>query len=171
MPRLTSRKALMRGSSPFESGRFRGRCAGYGTLTPMTGLDADTIRHALQTARERGFNVVKLRSGETSLTAELGEYEFEEESTSGAAPDVPGAAVGDTADIKAPVVGYVAQGKQPAAIGDPVKQGQPIFEVQALGIGNEAPAPISGTLVEILVEPGQPIQFGQTIARVRRASE
>jgi biotin carboxyl carrier protein len=114
---------------------------------------------------------VKLKSGETSLTAELGDYELEDETTSGVTVDVPNVVAADTVDIKAPVVGYVAQGKQPAALGDPVKQGQPVFEVQALGIGNEAPAPISGVLAEVLVEPGKPVQFGQTIARVRRASE
>ncbi len=134
----------------------------------MSGLDADTVRHALQTARDRGFRVLKLQSGEMSLWAELsGERPCQEEVPQTSAPP-PVAKEPETVDLTAPVVGYLREGAQPAAVGDLVKAGQPIFVVQALGIDNDAPAPASGEVVEICAKLGDPVEYGQTLARVRK---
>ena len=61
---------------------------------------------------------------------------------------------------------YVASepGKPPfVKIGQQVKEGETLFIVEAMKTMNPIPAPRSGTVKEILVENGTPVEFGQTL--------
>jgi len=51
--------------------------------------------------------------------------------------------------------------------GQRVTVGQTLCIVEAMKLMNEIEAEVSGTLVEILVENAQPVQFGQPIFKIR----
>lgn len=70
--------------------------------------------------------------------------------------------------VTSPMVGtvYVASepGKPPfVKIGQQVKEGETLFIVEAMKTMNPIPAPRSGTVKEICVENGTPVEFGQTL--------
>ena len=71
--------------------------------------------------------------------------------------------------VTSPIIGtaYLAPepgGKKFAEIGKKIKMGDTIMIVEAMKTMNHVPCPIDGTIKEICVEDGQPVEFGQTIA-------
>ena len=70
--------------------------------------------------------------------------------------------------IKSPIVGtaYLAPepgGKQFIEIGKKIKKGDTIMIVEAMKTMNHVPSPSDGTVKEICVEDGQPVEFGQKL--------
>jgi biotin carboxyl carrier protein len=55
------------------------------------------------------------------------------------------------------------QGNPLVAIGDRVKAGQLLATIQSLNVLSEIEAPLAGRIVEILVQDGQPIEYGQPL--------
>ena len=71
--------------------------------------------------------------------------------------------------ITSPIIGtaYLAPepgGKKFIEVGRKVKKGDTIMIVEAMKTMNHVPSPIDGSVKEITVEDGQPVEFGQTIA-------
>ena len=63
-----------------------------------------------------------------------------------------------------------APGKEPyIKIGQSVKQGQVMCIIEAMKLMNEIEAEFSGKVVEILVEDGQPVEFGEPLFAVEPA--
>ena len=88
-------------------------------------------------------------------------------SSTPAAEAAPARASGDV--VKSPMVGSVYLQPQPGAdafvkIGDTVAAGQTLMIIEAMKTMNPIPAPKAGKLVEILVEDGQPVEFGEPLA-------
>jgi len=70
--------------------------------------------------------------------------------------------------VPSPMVGtaYLAPGpgaKPFVEVGDQVHAGQTILIVEAMKHMNEVPAPRAGKVVEILVEDGQPVEYGEPL--------
>ena len=71
--------------------------------------------------------------------------------------------------ITSPIIGtaYLAPepgGKKFAEKGRKIKKGDTIMIVEAMKTMNHVPCPMDGTIKEICVDDGQPVEFGQTIA-------
>ncbi len=92
---------------------------------------------------------------------------------SGAAAATP--AVEDTAGltpIKSPIVGTFYSAPSPDADkfvnpGDKVSKESVVCIIEAMKIMNEVKAEISGTIEKILVENGEPVEYGQPLFLVR----
>jgi acetyl-CoA carboxylase biotin carboxyl carrier protein len=54
-------------------------------------------------------------------------------------------------------------------LGSRILAGQPVCILEAMKLMNELEADISGEVVEILVETGTPVEFGQVLMRIRPA--
>jgi acetyl-CoA carboxylase biotin carboxyl carrier protein len=90
----------------------------------------------------------------------------------GAAPaahaePAPARASGD--EVKSPMVGSVYLQPEPGAepfvkVGDSVTAGQTLMIIEAMKTMNPIPAPKAGKIVAILVEDGQPVEFGEPLA-------
>ncbi|MGZ3377487.1 MAG: acetyl-CoA carboxylase biotin carboxyl carrier protein [Phenylobacterium sp.] len=79
----------------------------------------------------------------------------------------PTRASGD--EVKSPMVGSVYLQPEPGAepfvkVGDTVTAGQTLMIIEAMKTMNPIPAPKAGKLVAILVEDGQPVEFGEPLA-------
>jgi acetyl-CoA carboxylase biotin carboxyl carrier protein len=79
----------------------------------------------------------------------------------------PARASGD--EVKSPMVGSVFLQPEPGAdafvkIGDSVTAGQTLMIIEAMKTMNPIPAPKAGKIVAILVEDGQPVEFGEPLA-------
>ena len=89
-----------------------------------------------------------------------------------AAPAVTAAPAPAPADeghaVKSPMVGTFYRSASPGAapfveIGDTVAQGDTLCIVEAMKLMNEIEADVGGTVKAILVENGQPVEFGQPL--------
>src|SRR5947209_8249389 len=80
------------------------------------------------------------------------------------------AASGQTIDVLTPAAGEsVSEGtilEWRVAVGDFIKANETIVEISTDKVDLEIPSPASGTVSEILVEPGETVTVGQVIARV-----
>jgi acetyl-CoA carboxylase biotin carboxyl carrier protein len=70
--------------------------------------------------------------------------------------------------VKSPMVGTVYLQPQPGSdafikVGDKVAAGQTLLIVEAMKTMNPIPAPRAGTVLEILVEDSQPVEFGEPL--------
>jgi len=80
-----------------------------------------------------------------------------------AAPDEP---VGHV--VKAPMVGTFYRAPNPGApafveVGKTVKEGDALCIIEAMKLLNEIEADASGVITEILVENGEPVEYGQPL--------
>ena len=94
-------------------------------------------------------------------------------SASPSVPPPPAAAVrSDLVSITAPMVAtfyrYPAPGEPPfVSVGDRVSSGQPVCILEAMKLMNELETETAGEVVEILVDNGTPVEFGQVLMRIR----
>ena len=70
--------------------------------------------------------------------------------------------------VKSPMVGTFYRASSPGAkpfveVGDTIKEGETICIVEAMKILNEIEADKSGTVIQILVENGQAVEYGQPL--------
>lgn len=70
--------------------------------------------------------------------------------------------------VKSPMVGTFYRSSAPGAapfvdIGSTVKEGDTLCIIEAMKLLNEIDAEVSGTIKQILVENGQPVEFGQPL--------
>jgi acetyl-CoA carboxylase biotin carboxyl carrier protein len=75
--------------------------------------------------------------------------------------------------VTSPFVGTFYRAPSPNApafveVGGTIKPGQPLCIVEAMKLMNEIESEIGGTLLEILVENGKPVEFGEKLFRVRK---
>ena len=87
----------------------------------------------------------------------------------GAQPAAPApAAAPEGHVVKAPMVGTFYRSPSPDAkafveVGQPIKEGQTICIIEAMKLMNEIEADASGVVKAILVENGQPVEYGQPL--------
>jgi acetyl-CoA carboxylase biotin carboxyl carrier protein len=86
-----------------------------------------------------------------------------------AAPAAAPAAAEPTGHVvKSPMVGTFYRSSAPGApafveVGATVKEGDTLCIIEAMKLLNEIDADISGTITKVLVENGQPVEFGQPL--------
>src|SRR5579862_7655287 len=78
--------------------------------------------------------------------------------------------------IKSPIVGTYYAGPNPDSppfvkAGDTVEVGQTVCIIEAMKLMNEIEADISGQVVRILVENGQPVEYGEPLFSLRPAGK
>jgi len=80
----------------------------------------------------------------------------------------------DLLDITSPMVGTFyrasAPGEDPfVEIGSSISVGQTICILEAMKLMNEIESEFNGVVVEVLVDNGTPVEFGQVLMRVKKA--
>ena len=70
--------------------------------------------------------------------------------------------------VKSPIIGTAYLAPEPGAkkfveVGDKIKKGQTVMIVEAMKTMNHVPSSANGTVKKIMVNDGQPVEFGQTL--------
>jgi len=70
--------------------------------------------------------------------------------------------------VASPMVGTAYRGAAPGArpfidVGSQVKAGETLLIIEAMKTMNQIPAPRAGTVIQILVEDGQPVEYGEPL--------
>ena len=81
------------------------------------------------------------------------------------------AAAAQLKEIRSPMVGTFYMAPEPGAapyvkVGTRVNPGQTVCIIEAMKIMNEIEAELAGSVREVCVEDGQPVEFGQVLFRV-----
>ncbi len=89
-------------------------------------------------------------------------------------PPVPPPGSSDLLEITSPMVGTFyrasAPGEDPfVEIGSSISVGQTICILEAMKLMNEIESEFNGEVVEVLVENGTPVEFGQVLMRVKKS--
>jgi acetyl-CoA carboxylase biotin carboxyl carrier protein len=97
--------------------------------------------------------------------------------TAAAGNDQPGATPAAAEDksihyITSPMVGTFYRAPSPTSppfvdIGDTVKKGQTLCIIEAMKLMNEIESDVSGVVVDILVENGKPVEYGQKLFAIK----
>jgi acetyl-CoA carboxylase biotin carboxyl carrier protein len=144
-------------------------------ISGKPGVDADAVRALAKLLKETGLTEIEIEHGGARIRVSRGATGVVAAAPAAAAP-VAVAPVAATAPVAGPAVGAVPSpmvgtvylspepGKPPfIAIGKTVKEGDTLFIVEAMKTMNAITAPKGGTVREINVEDGSPVEFGQTL--------
>jgi acetyl-CoA carboxylase biotin carboxyl carrier protein len=140
------------------------------------GIDAKAIRALSDLLTETGLTEIEIEhNGARIRVARAGAIAAIASAPTMAAPVAAPAAAGATpaagpqaGAVTSPMVGTVYASSEPGKppfvkVGQQVKEGDTLFIVEAMKTMNPIPAPRSGTVKEICVENGTPVEFGQTL--------
>ncbi len=149
-------------------------------------LDKGLIRDLAQLLNETGLTEIEIEKDDLKVrvarhVAAPAAYAVGVPAAAPAASAGPGSAPGapaagpsgpDPANhpgcVKSPMVGTAYRSPEPGAavfidIGTRVTQGQTLLIIEAMKTMNHIPAPRSGVVKEILIENGQPVEFGEPL--------
>ena len=140
-------------------------------------LDKALIRELTELLEETGLSEIeveengrRVRVARNALTSPVNAPPTPSETASsgdGAAPDAaPGA--GHPGAVTSPMVGTVYIAPEPGAppfvaAGANVTQGQTLFVIEAMKTMNPIPAPRDGTVSQILITNGAPVEYGEVL--------
>ena len=90
------------------------------------------------------------------------------------APPAATATRSDLLEVTAPMVGTYYRAPSPddapfVEVGSRINVGQTVCILEAMKLMNELESEVSGEVVEILVDNGMPVEFGQVLMRVKPA--
>ena len=91
---------------------------------------------------------------------------------SAASPASPEAEGGELAIVKSPIVGTFYKSPSPtseafASVGDFVEKGTVVCIIEAMKLMNEIESDVAGEIVSVLVENGQPVEYGEKLFAIR----
>ena len=136
--------------------------------------DADALLECAGVTAEQLGNVLALLAGSdiTALDVTLGATRLSLRRAATpptAAPLTPPVVVDEPSSlaIASPLVGIFRPSVAP---GEAVASGQSIGAIEALGMPTSVDAPHGGTVDQLLVENGSPVEFGQPLLILRRPS-
>ncbi len=137
------------------------------------------VRELVEVMRAAGLHRLEVVQGDLRIALESGApvpLAVERATVPPSAPLVPAPSQAPPEEaletIVAPMVGTFYAAPRPGAepfvrVGDHVEPGQVVAIIEAMKVMNEIVAERSGTIVEILVENGQPVEYGQPLMRLR----
>jgi len=138
------------------------------------GIDADAVRELAKLLKETGLTEIEIEHNGARIRVSRGAVATAAPITAApaaAAPAAPAAAApsGPPAGaVPSPMVGTVYVSPEPGkppfiAVGKTVKEGDTLFIIEAMKTMNAISAPKGGTVTEIHVADGTPVEFGQTL--------
>ena len=140
------------------------------------GIDAAAVRELANLLKETGLTEIEIehQGARIRVSRSGGVVAAAPAAPAAAAPVTETAAVASgpsgppAGAVPSPMVGTVYAAPEPGkppfiAVGKTVKEGDTLFIVEAMKTMNAITAPRSGTVTEIHVTDGTPVEFGQTL--------
>jgi len=135
-------------------------------------LKKKLIKELVENLQEFNLTELEYQDGETKIKVSRAAKNLEKSKTGAVVS--PNKAVLNNPDetdgirIKSPIIGTAYLAPEPGAkkfinVGDKIKKGQTIMIVEAMKTMNHVPSSSDGEVKKILVQDGQPVEFGQTL--------
>jgi acetyl-CoA carboxylase biotin carboxyl carrier protein len=130
------------------------------------GVDAGAVRELAKLLKETGLTEIEIEHNGARIRVSRASGAPAAAAPASAAPAPSGPPVGA---VPSPMVGTVYLSPEPGkphfvAVGKTVKEGDTLFIIEAMKTMNAITAPKGGTVREISVGDGTPVEFGQTLA-------
>ena len=135
-------------------------------------VDSEQIRELAKLLEETGLAEVEITEGDRSIrVVRNGIAAAGTPMAPAPAPVAAAAAANDEphpGSVTSPMVGTVYLAATPAAepfvkAGNQVSEGDTLFIIEAMKVMNPIPAPRTGTVKSVLVDDGQPVEFGEPL--------
>ncbi len=135
-------------------------------------IDKKLIKELVDHLSEFNLTELEYQEGQTKIKVSKASKGIEQSKT-GAIVSPNKAVLNETDEaegirIKSPIIGtaYLAPepgGKKFVKVGDKIKKGQTVMIVEAMKTMNHVPSSSDGVVKKILVNDGQPVEFGQPL--------
>ncbi len=135
-------------------------------------IDKKLIKELVDYLKEFNLTELDYQEGHTKIKVSKSNKSAESSKTNTVVPQNK-AVLKDSDDsdgirIKSPIIGTAYLAAEPGAkkfveVGDKIKKGQTVMIVEAMKTMNHVPSSSDGEVKKILVEDGQPVEFGQTL--------
>ncbi len=153
-------------------------------------FDVRKIRRLVELMKEHDLTEIDLRQGDTRIQLRRGSQgnvivsggvvpastQFSVNTGDNSSPPAPSAAKEESADeqlavITSPMVGTFYAAPDPNSppyvkVGDSVSSDTTVCIIEAMKVFNEIPAGMSGKIAAVLVENGEPVEYGQPLFKV-----
>jgi acetyl-CoA carboxylase biotin carboxyl carrier protein len=137
-------------------------------------VDTDLVRELAAMLNDTGLSEITVEDGDRkirvsrTMTAIAAPMAVAHVAAQAAAPAAPSAPAISANAMKSPMVGTAYLTPEPDAapfvsIGQQVKAGDTVLVIEAMKVMNPIVAATSGTVTEIYVESGQPVEFDQPL--------
>ncbi len=135
-------------------------------------IDKKLIKELVDSLKEFELSELEYQDGQTKIKVSKASKLIDQIKTSAVVS--PNKSVlkssdeGDGVRIKSPIIGTAYLAPEPGAkkfveVGDKIKKGQTVMIVEAMKTMNHVPSSSDGEVKKILIEDGQPVEFGQTL--------
>ena len=135
-------------------------------------IDKKLIKELVENLKEFELTELEYQEGQTKIKVSKAAKSIEQVKTSAVVS--PNKSVLKSSDesegirVKSPIIGTAYLSPEPGAkkfveVGDKVKKGQTVMIVEAMKTMNHVPSTADGEVKKVLIEDGQPVEFGQTL--------
>ena len=138
-----------------------------------SGIDHDLVRELARLLTETNLTEIEIESGDIRIRVSRNEAASRPAAPPPPPPvetksHPPSSEASPAGMVPSPMVGTAYRAPDPDArpfveVGDIVKEGQTLLIVEAMKTMNQIPAPRPGTVTQILVQDGQPVEFGEPL--------
>ena len=139
-------------------------------------IDKKLIKELVDNLKEFELTELEYQEGQTKIKVSKVSRGIEQVQTSAIVS--PNKSVLKSSDesegirVKSPIIGTAYLAPEPGAkkfieIGDKIKKGQTVMIVEAMKTMNHVPSTSDGEVKKILIEDGQPVEFGQTLVLLK----
>ncbi|MDC3233319.1 acetyl-CoA carboxylase biotin carboxyl carrier protein subunit [Pelagibacteraceae bacterium] len=134
-------------------------------------IDKKLIKELVENLNEFGLTELEYQEGDRKIKVSKWAPPSVEKITTNVKLNTTKAVLNDDEDgarIKSPIIGTAYLSPEPGAkkfveVGDIIKKGQTIMIVEAMKTMNHIPSTSDGEVKKILINDGQPVEFGQPL--------
>jgi len=139
-------------------------------------IDKKLIKELVDNLKEFNLTELEYQDGQIKIKVSKATKAIEQSKTGAVvSPNKAVLNLSDDTDgirVKSPIIGTAYLAPEPGAkkfveIGDKIKKGQTVMIVEAMKTMNHVPSSSDGEVKKILVEDGQPVEFGQTLVLLK----
>ncbi len=135
-------------------------------------IDKKLIKELVDNLSEFNLTELEYQEGQTKIKVSKASKGIEQiKSSSVVSPNKAVLSEAEDSDgirVKSPIIGTAYLAPEPGAkkfieVGDKIKKGQTVMIVEAMKTMNHVPSSADGIVKKIMVNDGQPVEFGQTL--------
>ena len=136
-------------------------------------IDKKLIKELVNCLSEFNITEIEYQEGDKKIKVSKAQRNLSEKSVTSAVVSPNKSVLTDNSEqkgtrVKSPIIGTAYLAPEPGAkkfveVGDKIKKGQTVVIVEAMKTMNHVPSSADGTVKKIMVNDGQPVEFGQTL--------
>ena len=160
----------------FWYGRLYHGTQRYENLRRKMKINKKLIKELVENLKEFNLTELEYQEGQSKIKVSRASKSSEQIKNSNISPQnkavLNTSSNEDMIRVKSPIIGTAYMAPEPGAkkfieVGDKIKKGQTVMIVEAMKTMNHVPSTSDGEVKKILVEDGQPVEFGQTLVLLK----